>query len=88
MIRVQSVDSEFIEWERIQVGLTRSGEPSKGPGPFLKVWKPERAQRGGHMARNCRQHLDAKDGPQLTAIKRTGLQSYSCKEQNSASSTV
>ena len=37
MIRVQSVDPEFIEWERIQLGLTRSGEPSKGPGPFLRV---------------------------------------------------
>lgn len=86
MIRVQSVDSEFIDGRGSR--WARSGEPSKGCGPFLRVWKPERTQRGGHMARNCRQHLGAKSSLRQIAIKRTGPQSYSCKEQNSASNCM
>lgn len=40
------------------------------------------------MARNFRQHLGAKSSLWQTAIKRTGPQSYSCKEQNSASNCM
>jgi len=71
------------------VGLTSSGEPRKGSGPFLSVEKPDRGTTEGACGRELRGRIqEPRAGPGKQPVREQGLQSYSCKEPNSANNCM